>query len=206
MKRTFVLLPLLLLFSFSFFCNYAQEAPNDPYIELTTLYRGKDVFVQNPFNGSGQGFCVTKVIINDTLEVADQITSSAFQISLKNFEKCIDSVNIKIYHCTDCLPKFLGPELITPKLTAEFVSISVDSAGLLKWETKNESWVGMFYIHRQDGDVWKKVESLQSLGGECFRDNEYFVTVMLTEGENTFRVIKALRGSPVISDTVTINK
>lgn len=195
---------LSILSLFSLIPCFSQS--DEYYIEFTTLYIGKDVYVQNPFKGSGTGFCVSKVVINDTFVVKDQITSSAFQISLEIFEKCKDTVNIKVYHAPDCLPKFLGPELITPKITAEFESVTITSNGLITWKTINESWIGTFHIQQWEDSVWRKVESVPSLGGECFRDNEYSKLVRLQQGENTFRVVKFLRGKPVISEEVTVVK
>jgi hypothetical protein len=42
-------------------------------LEHNTIYRGADLFVQNPFSVSGVGFCVTKVVVND-YAINDQIS------------------------------------------------------------------------------------------------------------------------------------
>lgn len=55
-------------------------------------------------------------------------------------------------------------------------------------------------------DCHSEVLDLSSLGGECFRDNEYARFVRLIEGENNFRVVNYLGAKTVISETVTIVK
>lgn len=176
-----------------------------PVVEFSGLYIGKNVYVQNPFRGTGVGFCIDSIIVNDTLKFK-QITSSVVEITLDMFEKCVDTLAIKMYHCSDCLPKVLGPELITPKLTTEFESISIDENGLLSWKTKNESWIGNFSIQRFEDTIWHLEKTLVSKGGECFRNNEYFETVNLNKGVNTFRIVKHLSAQHVFSNTVTIEK
>ena len=99
---------------------------NESSVVLEGHYQGKNLYVQNPFAGSGVGFCVIAVYINDDV-TTDQVNSSAFEIDFSNtpIQKG-DPLNVRIQHKNDCLPKVLNPEVLRPKSTFENLSISVD--------------------------------------------------------------------------------
>ena len=48
-------------------------------------YQGKNIYVQNPFAGTGVGFCVQKVEVNGQV-TTDEINSSAFEIDFNNYQ------------------------------------------------------------------------------------------------------------------------
>ena len=79
-------------------------------IVLEGNYQGKNLYVQNPFAGSGVGFCVQEVQVNGNV-TTDEIASSAFEIDFRNLQlKLGDKVEVKIIHKDDCKPKVLNPE------------------------------------------------------------------------------------------------
>ncbi|PJC62331.1 MAG: hypothetical protein CO022_05125, partial [Flavobacteriales bacterium CG_4_9_14_0_2_um_filter_32_27] len=69
MKNTFTLLFSILIA----FSSYAGV------IVLEGHYQGKNLYVQNPFAGSGVGFCTFEVTINGDV-TTDEVNSSAFEI------------------------------------------------------------------------------------------------------------------------------
>jgi hypothetical protein len=78
-------------------------------IVLEGNYQGKNLYVQNPFAGSGVGFCVSNVTVNGNT-TTDEIASSAFEIDFRNLQlKLGDKVIVKIEHKDDCKPKVLNP-------------------------------------------------------------------------------------------------
>jgi hypothetical protein len=80
-------------------------------MEFEGTFQGKNVYVQNPFEGDS--FCAFSVVINDSLKMdpAD-VQYSAFEIDLIGFGFNIgDPVKVRIYHGDDCLPKVLNPEV-----------------------------------------------------------------------------------------------
>ena len=92
-------------------------------IVLEGHYQGKNLYVQNPFAGSGVGFCTYEVTVNGEV-TTDEWNSSAFEIDLAaRGLKVGEPVVIKIKHKDDCKPKVLNPEVLKPKSTFENLSM-----------------------------------------------------------------------------------
>ncbi|MCB0477976.1 MAG: hypothetical protein KDC84_07425 [Crocinitomicaceae bacterium] len=82
------------------------------FLEIEGFYQGKDLFVQNPYTETNE-LCAYKILLNGQ-DVSDSIElhATAFQIDFKKLGLSIgDSVNLKIYHHPDCLPKILNSEV-----------------------------------------------------------------------------------------------
>ena len=171
----------VLLFTSGLLCK-GQEAK----IELSGNYQGKNLYIQNPFSGTGVDFCVTKVLVNGK-ETADDIKSSAFEINLKKLDfKPGDSVFIQIFHKKDCKPKVMQ-EYGKPKSTFEATLIKIDSSGNLIWKTKNENGKMPFIIEQFRWNKWVKIGEVDGKGGED--ENEYsFKITAAHSGENQFRI------------------
>ena len=69
-------------FSLNFSVCFSAQS-NESSVVLEGHYQGKNLYVQNPFAGSGVGFCVIAVYINDDV-TTDQVNSSAFEIDFSN--------------------------------------------------------------------------------------------------------------------------
>lgn len=155
-------------------------------IVLEGNYQGKNLYVQNPFAGSGVGFCVYEVRVNDQV-TTDEINSSAFEVDFKNFQlKIGDKVEVKIMHKDDCKPKVLNPEALKPKSTYELIKMSVDPDGTLKWQTKGESGKLPYVIEQFKWNKWVKVGEVEGKGTNG--PNEYSYKVVPHSGKNQFRV------------------
>ncbi len=156
-------------------------------MELTGAYQEKNIYIQNPFAGSGTGFCTIKVLVNGK-ETSDSINSSAFEINLKKYNfKYGDSINIQIYHKPDCKPKVLLTDWHRrQKSTFELVSIQLDTNGILYWKTKNERDKLPFIVEQFRWNKWIKVGEVDGKGGK--EENEYSLKVLLHSGENQIRV------------------
>ena len=123
MKKILFLIPTLLSVAF------VSSAGN---IILEGNYQGKNLYVQNPFAGTGVGFCVQKVEVNGQV-TTDEINSSAFEIDFNNYQfKIGDKISVKITHKDDCKPKVLNPEVLKPKSTYEVITMKLESDGTLK--------------------------------------------------------------------------
>jgi hypothetical protein len=150
-------------------------------------YQGKNIYVQNPFAGSGVGFCVQKVEVNGQV-TTDEINSSAFEIDFNNYQfKIGDKISIKITHKDDCKPKVLNPEVLKPKSTFDVLSMKLDGDGTLKWSTKNETGKLPFLIEQYRWNKWVKAGELEGKGiGD---NNDYvFKIPTLHSGENQIRI------------------
>ena len=67
-------------------------------LSVEGTYQGKNLYVQNPFSGSGVGFCVIAVYVNGDV-TTDQVNSSAFEIDFSNLSlKVGEPVTVKIQH------------------------------------------------------------------------------------------------------------
>ena len=156
-------------------------------IILEGNYQGKNLYVQNPFAGSGVGFCVQKVEVNGQV-TTDEINSSAFEIDFNNYQfKIGDKISVKITHKDDCKPKVLNPEVLKPKSTFEVITMKLEGDGTLKWNTKNETGKLPFVIEQYRWNKWVKVGEVDGKGiGD---NNDYiFKITTLHSGENQVRV------------------
>ncbi|MBL4658590.1 MAG: hypothetical protein JKX73_11355 [Flavobacteriales bacterium] len=134
-------------------------------------YQGKNLFVQNPFAGSGVGFCTFEVTINDQV-TTDEINSSAFEIDFTAFQLEIGAkVIVKIKHGDDCKPKVLNPEVLKPKSTFDVISMKIDDNGVLNWNTNNETGKLPYIIEQFRWNKWVKVGEEEGKGQKA--NNSY---------------------------------
>jgi hypothetical protein len=167
-------------------------------ILLEGNYQGKNLYVQNPFAGSGVGFCVFEVLVNDRVST-DETNSSAFEIDLKTHNlKLGDKVEIKIKHKDDCKPRVLNPEALNSRATFEIVSIGVDQTGILKWKTRGETGKLTYIVEQFRWSKWVKVGEVEGTG--TVEESEYSFKVTPHSGRNQFRVKQVdYTGQPRVS-------
>ena len=155
-------------------------------IVLEGNYQGKNLFVQNPFAGSGVGFCTYEVMINDQV-TTDEINSSAFEIDFTAFQLELGAeVVVKISHKDDCTPKVLNPEVLKPKSTFEIVTMNIDKDGVLSWTTQNETGILPYVVEQFRWNKWVKVGEEDGKGLKT--TNQYSHKIAPHSGENKFRV------------------
>ena len=175
-KRIFVVL-LVALFALQV---------NAGVIVLEGHYQGKNLYVQNPFAGSGVGFCTFEVTINGEV-TTDEVNSSAFEIDFANFQLTVgDPLIVKIKHKDDCKPKVLNPEVLKPKSTFEIVSMSINNDGGLEWSTTGETGKLTFIVEQFRWNKWIKVGEVDGVGKSS--ENKYSFKITPHSGENKFRV------------------
>jgi hypothetical protein len=169
-------------------------------IVLEGNYQGKNLYVQNPFAGSGVGFCVQEVRVNGNV-TTDEIASSAFEIDFRNLQlKLGDKVEVKITHKDDCKPKVLNPEVLKPKSTFEVISMMVDKDMTFKWTTKGETGKLTYVIEQFRWNKWVKVGEVEGAGTPT--ENSYSFKVAPHSGKNQFRVKQVdYTGQPRLSKT-----
>lgn len=173
-------------------------------IVLEGNYQGKNLYIQNPFAGSGVGFCVQEVKVNGNT-TTDEILSSAFEIDFRNLQlKIGDKVEVKITHKDDCKPKVLNPEVLKPKSTFEIVSMSVGTDMAFKWSTKGETGKLPYIIEQFRWNKWVKVGEVEGNGTPD--QNNYSFLVAPHSGKNQYRVKQVdYTGQPKLSKTVDYN-
>lgn len=155
-------------------------------IILEGNYQGKNLYVQNPFNSIGVGFCVSEVLINGNIST-DETNSSAFEIDFRAHKLVLgEKVEVKIKHKENCKPKVLNPEVLKPKSTFEIVTMIADKDGLLKWSTQSESGKLSFAIEQFRWNKWIKVGEVDGTGTPTI--NNYTFKVAPHSGKNQVRV------------------
>lgn len=155
-------------------------------IVLEGNYQGRNIYVSNPYAGSGVGFCVYEVTVNDQV-TTDEINSSAFEIDFKNFQfKLGDKIEVRIKHKVDCKPKVINPEVLKPKSTFNITNMKVETDGTLKWSTEGETGKLPFIIEQFRWNKWVKVGEVEGIGTP--QQNDYSFKITPHSGKNQFRV------------------
>ena len=173
----------ILTFLISFFVALTSYAG---VIVLEGHYQGKNLYVQNPFAGSGVGFCTFEVTINGEVST-DEVNSSAFEIDFTAaLLKIGDPVIVKIKHKDDCKPKVLNPEVLKPKSTFEIVNMNISKDGVFEWTTSNETGKLTFVVEQFRWNKWIKVGEVDGVGTSA--ENKYEFKIEDHSGENKFRV------------------
>ena len=169
----------LLVFLGGTFASYAD-------LSLEGHYQGKNLYVQNPEDEDGFGFCVTKATVNGD-PIIDGLQSSAFEIDFTVFGLQIgDPVFIVLEHGVGCKPKVLNKEVLLPKSTFEIQDIKCTPDGALTWTTSGESGKLPFVVEQYRWNKWVVVGEVDGVGTTS--TNAYSFNVTPHSGENKVRV------------------
>jgi len=175
---------LILLCSFALLLSFSSSA----VLSIEGSYQGKNLYVQNPEDGDGFGFCATKVTVNgDILPGGTAISAFEIDFSLFNIE-IGEPVFIVIEHNDGCKPKILNPEVLLPRSTFNTVDIQIQNSGMLTWKTTNEQGKLPFIIEQYRWNKWVKIGEVQGKGTPG--TNSYEFLVAPHSGENTVRVVQ----------------
>lgn len=162
-------------------------------LALSTLsiegsYQGKNLYVQNPEDGDGFGFCATKVTVNGDV-MPGGTSSSAFEIDFSLFNIEIgEPVFIVIEHNDGCKPKILNPEVLLPRSTFKVSTMNITNTGKFNWKTTSEQGKLPFLIEQYRWNKWVEVGEVQGKGKSGSNENAYEFQVIPHSGENIVRV------------------
>ncbi|MCF6364837.1 MAG: T9SS type A sorting domain-containing protein [Bacteroidales bacterium] len=155
-------------------------------IKLNGIYKGENLYVENPYSLSGVGFCVAEVLVNGHT-TTDEIHSSFFEIDLSVYGfKYGELINISIIHRDGCVPRILNKEVITPNSTFKTQYIVADKNGLLRWATTGEHGVLPFIVEQYRWNKWIRIGSIKGKGSNKL--NKYSFAIDFHSGKNKFRV------------------
>jgi hypothetical protein len=155
-------------------------------LSLEGVYQGKNVFIQNPTDASGFGYCISKIYVNGDL-MPISLNSPTLTINLKSLKMSIgEPVFLVIHHGDDCTPKIVNSEVLLPKSTFQLNSISVNSASELTWSTTGESGKLNFLIEQYKWDKWVVVGEVMGAGTSA--QNSYSFKLFPHSGKNEVRV------------------
>ena len=153
-------------------------------IVLSGVYRGKDVFVQNPYTNVEGSFCIAYIDVNGH-RIIEQPDISAIKIDLSQF-KINDSVRIVIKHHSICAPKVLNADVLNAANRFTYIQILADDASI-SWVTTGElPGRGWYEIFKMKLDGWTPIDSVLAKGK--LDNNQYSIGVEHYSGENEFQI------------------
>ncbi len=153
---------------------------------LEGVYKGENLYVENPYSPVGVGFCVSEVLVNGRT-TTDEINSSFFEIDLSIYNFRYGALlKIVIRHREGCKPRVLNPEVLTPESTFEIKTISIDKDGFINWSTIKEHGSLPFVIEQYRWNKWIRIGSVKGRGTGGL--NRYRYPVEFHSGNNKFRI------------------
>ncbi|MFT5857993.1 MAG: hypothetical protein ACI865_000077 [Flavobacteriaceae bacterium] len=157
-------------------------------LSVEGTYQGKNLYVQNPMDDEGFGYCATKVTVNGDI-MPGGTSMGAFEIDFSMFNIEIgEPVFIVIEHNDGCKPKILNPEVLLPRSTFSIKLINVSVGGELKWSTSGEQGKLPFVIEQYRWNKWVAIGEIEGKGSGD--ENTYNFAVTPHSGENTVRVVQ----------------
>lgn len=169
-----------------YFLALKKANSQDKQFSIEGSFQGKNLFVRNPPQSDGFGFCVSKVLVNGEILPAS-IQNSNFEINFSLFEiKKGEKVFVVLSHAEGCEPEFLNAEILLPKSTFECVAITAEKDGFINWQTKAENGSLDFIIEQYRWGRW--VEAGQVKGNGTNQLNEYTFQLSPNSGLNKVRV------------------
>lgn len=157
-------------------------------LSVEGTYQGKNLYVQNPMDDEGFGYCATKVTVNGDI-MPGGTSMGAFEIDFSIFNIDIgEPVFIVIEHNDGCKPKILNPEVLLPRSTFTVKTINIGTDGSLKWTTSGEQGKLPFFVEQYRWNKWVTVGEVEGKGSGG--DNAYQFSVTPHSGENTVRVVQ----------------
>jgi hypothetical protein len=176
-------------------------------LSIEGTYQGKNLYVQNPMDDDGFGYCATKVTVNGDV-MPGGTNMGAFEIDFANFNIAIgEPIFIVIEHNDGCKPKILNPEVLLPRSTFVVTYIAVTTGGKLTWTTTGEQGKLPYVVEQYRWNKWVTVGEVQGKGTQGSNSYEFQITPH--SGENTVRVVQvdhsgAKRTSKEVKFTSTV--
>ncbi len=178
MLRVMVITFLLMVFT----SLHGQDNVN--LTSYSGVYKGKPLFIQNPYSASMDSYCIRKIIINKK-KANINYDVSALILDFRGVEK-YSPISIHIeYSDSTCIPFLLNPEAINYHSVFSFERLQITDSSLL-WSTKGESDDGLFEVESFNLGYWESVEVSSAVGDYGGSDYSYFP--IYDEGSNKYRI------------------
>ncbi len=155
-------------------------------LSLEGTFQGKNIFVQNPVDAGGFGYCISKIYVNGDI-VPVNLNASTISVDLKSLKMSIgEPVFLVVHHGDDCKPVILNPEVLLPKSTFSLISINSTSSGDITWSTTGESGKLNFLVEQYKWDKWVTVGEVMGEGKAG--TNTYVFKLYPHSGKNEVRI------------------
>jgi hypothetical protein len=173
---------LICLFGLGYTLGFAQSQAYE--LDLAGVYKGKTLFVQNPYNLVTKKFCVTDVLVNNEKQRINP-NLSAIKIDFDGFD-LNTPVQIRVlYSDSACRPVIINPDAILFHTIFRFNDVTLTDSALV-WSTKGERGMGTFIVEKLSGGIWRKEAEIEALGIYEAANYRYFPE--FEEGPNKFRI------------------
>jgi len=165
-------------------------------LTLNGVYRGRDLYIQNPYNNKKGTYCVQSISVNNRT-VSTSPNASALTVDLSGFS-LNDSIAIIVFHYADCSPKILNPRVLQPGGGFSIIQTSADNASV-SWITNGEQDKDAYYeLERLNLAGWEVLMKIEAKGD--IDNNQYSIGVVHYAGQNEFRVHYVSKSSSSYSE------
>jgi len=165
-------------------------------ITLNGVYRGSNIFVQNPYLNAEGAYCIAFVMVNG-IKVIDDPSVSAVKIDLTGFA-INDTISIVVHHHASCTPKILNPDVLDIGSAFEYLQITADDAAI-SWVTTGEMpGNGYYFIEKLKLDGWVAIDTIRGKGK--LDNNQYSKGIEHYSGENQFKLLYIYNGDTLESN------
>ncbi|MBR07976.1 MAG: hypothetical protein CMP48_09840 [Rickettsiales bacterium] len=149
----------------------------------TGVYRGKTLFIQNPYDRESSSFCITEVRLNNR-RLNLNYGSSALKIDFNGIEEN-SPIALHIIHSDSCQPIIINPDAIAYKYTFAFKEISMNDS-VLVWSSIGDQEQGVYTLDAYDYGIWQTQDTVLSKGKH--EGATYVHFPKLKEGPNKLRL------------------
>jgi len=170
--------------------SYGQQ------LTIKGVYRGRDLYIQNPYNSEKKSFCVQSVALNGNTVISNP-NSSALTVDLSGYA-LNDSISLIIFHYAECSPKVLNPRILQPGSGFTIVRPLADNASVSWITTGEQDKNAYFELEKMFLDGWKPIEKIKAKGD--IDNNQYSVGVVHYAGDNQFRIHYISNTSSIYSE------
>ena len=174
---------------FLVFSNGFQIEP-DYSTEYIGVFRGNDLFIQNPYRNLSSDYCIKKIELNGkTLNLNYQL--SALVLDFNGID-LFSPVSIKIFRKDSlCTPVVINPDAIFYHSNFSFNKVSISDT-LLEWETQGEHGNGNYSVEKLSDGLWDQIAKVKSKSN--FDRAIYRIAPVLDPGANKFRIRYDFKG------------
>lgn len=164
-------------------CAFRQEVPESELTQYTGVYRGKTLFIQNPYNQKTREFCILGVRLNNKA-LQTSLNISALKIDFTGIDQNVP-VTISINHKQGCTPIIINPDAIAYHNVFAFKEISITDTALV-WSTVGDVSAGYYLLEGYERGIWQERDTIPSKGK--FGGATYVHFPRIEEGANKLRI------------------
>lgn len=160
--------------------TYAQAGET----RLTGVYRGKTLFIRNPYNAEKRAFCVSEISLNNK-RLSLNYNLSAIKVDFAGIDEN-SPVSIHIIHSdSTCKPIIINPDAIAYHYSFSFGEISMNDS-VLVWSSTGDHKEGLYLLDYYDYGFWQSKDTVLVKGSGTRTTYVHFPE--LQEGPNKLRL------------------